>query len=90
MLKRAENAALFRPAVLTLLATSSIDVVGCGGGSSTQQVHGRVLGGSQSAATVVSATGGGTGSCGGAVAGTQMIVKPIGDTARDDNVAQER
>jgi hypothetical protein len=75
MLKRAENAALVRPAALTLLAATSIAVVGCGGGSSTQQVHGRVLGGTQSAATVVSATGGGTGICGGAVAGTQVIVK---------------
>jgi hypothetical protein len=75
MLKRAEEAARVRPAALTLLAAASIAIVGCGGGSSTQQVHGRVFGGTQSAATVVSATGGGAGICAGAVAGTQVIVK---------------
>ena len=57
------------------MAASAIAVAACGGGSSTQPVHGTVFGGTQSAATVFSATGGGTGVCGGAVAGTQVIVK---------------
>lgn len=60
---------------LTLLSSAAIATVGCGGGSSTQAVRGKVLGGTQAAATVVSATGGGTGICGGVVAGTQVIVK---------------
>jgi len=75
VLKRTENSALFWPAALTVLAATAIAVEGCGGSPSTKQVHGRVLGGTQSAATVVSAMGGGTGICGGAVAGTQVIVK---------------
>ena len=36
-----------RPAALTLLAAASIGIVGCGGGASTQQVHGRVFGGTE-------------------------------------------
>jgi hypothetical protein len=64
-----------RPAAAALLAAAAIAVAACGGGSSTQSVHGTVLGGTQAAATVFSATGGGTGICGGAVAGTQVIVK---------------
>lgn len=52
-----------------------IAVAACGGGSSTQQVHGTAFGGAQAAAAVFSATGGGTGVCGGVVAGTQVIVK---------------
>ena len=68
----------------------------CGGGPSTQTVHGQVLGGTQSAATVVSALGGGAGICGGAVAGTQVIVKgPSGKllattTLRKDTVATRK
>jgi hypothetical protein len=46
-----------------------------GGGSSTQAVQGQIIGGTQAAATVFSATGGGSGICGGAVAGTQVIIK---------------
>ena len=46
-----------------------------GGGSSTQVVQGQVLGGTQAAATAFSALGGGSGICGGAVEGTQVIVK---------------
>jgi hypothetical protein len=63
---------------------------------STQAVHGRVLGGTQSAATVVSALGGGTGICGGAVVGTQVIVKgPSGKllattTLRKDTAATRK
>jgi hypothetical protein len=63
-------------AALILPSAAAIAIAGCGGGgTSTQAVHGKVLGGTQAAATVVSATGGGTGICGGAVAGTQVIVK---------------
>jgi len=57
------------------MAAAAIAVVGCGSGSSTQPMHGTVRGGAQPAATVVAATGGGAGICGGAVAGTQVIVK---------------
>jgi hypothetical protein len=46
-----------------------------GGGSSTQVVQGQVLGGTQAAATVFGALGDGSGICGGAVEGTQVIVK---------------
>src|SRR5215469_3862636 len=61
---------------VALSSAAAIAVAGCGGGgASSQPVHGKVLGGTQAAATVVSATGGGTGICGGAVAGTQVIVK---------------
>lgn len=64
-----------RPAAAALLPAAMIAVVACGGGSSTQSVRGSILGGTQSAATVFSATGGGTSVCGGAVSGTQVIVK---------------
>lgn len=64
-----------RPAAAPLLAVAAIAVAACGGGSSTQPVHGTVFRGTQSAATVFSATGGGTGACGGAVARAQVIVK---------------
>lgn len=48
----------------------------CGGGSpSTQTVQGQVMGGTQAAATVFSAVGGASGLCGGAVSGTQVIIK---------------
>lgn len=52
----------------------------CGGGGSstqvgTQVVQGQVLGGTQAAATAMSALGGVSGICGGAVEGTQVIVK---------------
>jgi hypothetical protein len=46
-----------------------------GGGSSTQTVHGQVLGGTEAAATTFSALGGVRGICGGAVEGTQVIIK---------------
>jgi hypothetical protein len=62
-----------RPAAVTVSAVAIV-LVGCGG-SSTQSVQGIVLGGSQPAATVVAATGGGAGICGGAVGGTQVIIK---------------
>jgi hypothetical protein len=38
-------------------------------------VQGQVLGGTQAAATTFSALGGGSGICGGAVEGTQVIIK---------------
>jgi hypothetical protein len=48
----------------------------CGGGSpSAQTVQGQVMGGTQAAATVFSAVGGVSGICGGAVSGTQVIIK---------------
>jgi hypothetical protein len=50
-------------------------VVRGGGGSSTQVVHGQVLGATQAAAITYSALGGVHGICGGAVEGTQVIVK---------------
>jgi hypothetical protein len=63
-----------------LAAAASIAVAsvltGCGGGgSSTQAVQGQVLGGTQAGATAFSALGGVSGICGGAVEGTQVIVK---------------
>jgi hypothetical protein len=64
-----------RPAAAPLLAVAMIAVAACGGGSSTQPVHGTVFGGTQDAATVFGASGGGTSVCGGAVSGTQVIVK---------------
>ena len=50
---------------------------GCGGGGhGMQPVRGQVIGGTQAAATTFSAMGGGNiGICGGAVAGTQVIIK---------------
>ncbi len=59
---------------VVFLAAAAITAVGCGG-SATQSVHGTVLGGTQAAATVIGAFGGGKGLCAGAVAGTQVIVK---------------
>jgi hypothetical protein len=57
-----------------IAASSALSACG-GGGSSTQVVQGQVLGGTQAASTVFSALGGGSGICGGAVEGTQVIVK---------------
>ena len=62
----------------------------CGGGSGSQAVHGQVLGGTQSAATVVGAMGGGTGICGGAVSGTQVIIKgPSGKLLATTNLRKD-
>jgi hypothetical protein len=61
--------------VVVPAAVLAVAVSACGGGSSTQAVHGKVMGGTQAAATVFSAMGGGGGICGGAVEGTQVIVK---------------
>ena len=66
--------ALVVPRLLSVAALAAT-VAACGGGSSPQPVRGTVFGGTQAAATVFSATGGGTGVCGGAIAGTQVIVK---------------
>ena len=61
--------------VITAIAAASA-LSACGGASSsTQVVQGQVLGGTQAAATAFSALGGGSGICGGAVDGTQVIVK---------------
>ena len=61
---------------VALPSAAAIAIAGCSSaGTSTQSVHGTVLGGTQAAATVFSAEGGGTGICGGAIAGTQVIVK---------------
>jgi hypothetical protein len=62
-------------AVAVMAAAAAVVLAACGGGRGTQPVHGQILGGTQSAATVAAATGGITGICGGAVAGTQVIVK---------------
>lgn len=59
---------------VAIAATAALSACG-GGGSSTQVVHGQVLGATQAAATTYSALGGVHGICGGAVEGTQVIVK---------------
>lgn len=64
-----------RPAAGFLLAIAVSTAAACSSGSSSQPVHGTVLGATQAGATVVGATGGSTGICGGAAAGTQVIVK---------------
>jgi hypothetical protein len=64
-----------RGAIAAAMAATAIGVAACSGGPSTQAVHGQVIGGTTSAATVASATGAGGGICGGAVEGTQVIVK---------------
>ena len=84
------------PKLVVVAAAVVAALTACGGGASTQTVHGQVLGGKQSAATVISALGGGTGICGGAVAGTQVIVKgPSGKllattTLRKDTAATRK
>jgi hypothetical protein len=55
-------------------ATATLSACG-GGGSSTQMVQGQVIGGTQAAAIAYSALGDVHGICGGAVEGTQVIVK---------------
>jgi len=61
--------------LVALIIIGSIVTAAGGGGSNTQVVQGQVLGGTQTAATTFSALGGGSGICGGAVQGTQLIVK---------------
>jgi hypothetical protein len=61
--------------VAAAMAAASVLSACGGGGSSTQVVQGQVLGGTQAAATAMSALGGVSGICGGAVEGTQVIVK---------------
>ena len=86
-----------RPNVaLLLIFVAATAAVGCGGSSSpgstnSQQVHGTVLGGTQNAVTVLGATGGGNiGACGGAVAGTQVIVKgPSGTLLATTNLQED-
>jgi hypothetical protein len=56
-------------------AAASVLTACGGGGSSGQVVHGQVLGGTQSAAIAFGALGGIKGICGGAVEGTQVIIK---------------
>ncbi len=62
---------VLRRAVMAV--ASAAVLAACGAGS--QHVSGKVLGGTQAAATTISATGGGSGICAGAVAGTQVIIK---------------
>ena len=65
-----------RKLVVAAATAAASALTACGsGGSSTQVVQGHVLGGTQAAATTFSALGGGSGICGGAVEGTQVIVK---------------
>jgi hypothetical protein len=71
-------------------ASGLLLLAACGGGSSTQQVHGQVIGGTQAAATTVAALGGGVSICGGAVAGTQVIVKgPSGKLLATTNLQKD-
>lgn len=64
------------PAGITAVIAVVTALSACGGGGpSTQTVQGQVMGGTQAAATVFSAAGGATGICGGAVSGTQVIIK---------------
>lgn len=60
--------------VVAVVAATSVSACG-GGGTSTQVVQGQVLGGTQAAVTALSALGGINGMCGGAIDGTQVIVK---------------
>jgi hypothetical protein len=65
-----------RKVVLAAAIAAASTLTACGGGSpSTQVVQGQVLGGTEAAATAYSALGGVKGICGGAVDGTQVIVK---------------
>jgi len=61
--------------VVAAIAAASVLTACGGGGPSTQVVQGQVLGGTQAAATAFGALGGISGICGGAVEGTQVIVK---------------
>jgi hypothetical protein len=62
--------------VIVAMIAAITALTACGSGSpSTQTVEGQVIGGTQAAATVASALGGGIGICGGAVGGTQVIIK---------------
>jgi hypothetical protein len=73
MRKMAPGVASAACACAAVLALSACG--GSGNGSAMQQVRGHVLGGTQAAATVGSALGGAGGICGGAVNGTQVIIK---------------
>jgi hypothetical protein len=65
-----------RKLVIAAAIAGAMALTACGGGGpSTQAMHGQILGGTQAAATAFSALGGGGGICGGAVEGTQVIVK---------------
>jgi hypothetical protein len=63
-----------RHAKLVIVTATAVALTACGG-PSTQAVHGQVLGGTQSAAAVIAAMGADFTICGGAVAGTRVIVK---------------
>jgi hypothetical protein len=73
--KRRHKALTVLGGLVALLIIGSIATAAGGGGSSTQVVQGQVLGRTQAAATAFSAFGGGSGICGGAVQGTQLIAK---------------
>jgi len=75
--------------IAAIAAVSALTACG-GGGSGTQVVQGQVLGGTQAAATAFSALGGVSGICGGAVEGTQVIVKgPSGTLLATTNLHQD-
>jgi hypothetical protein len=56
-------------------AASALTACGSGGGSGTQVVQGQVLGGTQLAAIYSQAMDHATGICGGAIDGTQVMIK---------------
>jgi len=73
-----------------LAAAAAAALAGCGGGSSNQPVFGTVLGGTQAAATVGAAEAGIDGICGGAVSGTQVIVRgPSGTLLATTNLRRD-
>jgi hypothetical protein len=76
-------------ATAVIVAASALTACG-GGGSSIQVVKGQVLGGTQAASTTFSALGGVSGICGGAVEGTQVIVKgPSGTLLATTNLRKD-
>lgn len=72
---------------------AALALTACGGGgtsASTQAVQGQVLGGTQAGATVFKALGNVSGICGGAVEGTQVIVKgPSGTLLATTNLHED-
>jgi hypothetical protein len=78
------------PGIATAIAAVTA-VTACGANSpSTQTVQGEVLGGTQAAAIAASALGGVRGICGGAVDGTQVIIKgPSGELLATTNLQKD-
>ena len=80
-----------RALAVTVAAAVLVVAAGCSSSPSSQQVSGHLLGGSQAAATVASATGGVSGICSGATAGTQVIVKgPSGKLLATTNLRPDK